>query len=408
MFQVSIPNHGFRRQIRPLTKLLPSFRNQLVTPAFFENFQPRNTSTSPLVPYRFAVPDQYDEDLFDKTKMTFGEHLEELRRSLIKAVAALVLGTLVGLIFAQRLVIFIQTPLEAALVDYYKTQGEEQYLQELKQRKVSGESVPANLKAAAKRYGERKLVRENRLISRLELQAALDQEPDAQSAPDGVTGADLPLPTLTDLIPITLYYRLSKEDDPRLNTIALNMQEPFLVWLKAALVLGIVIASPFVFFFIWEFVAAGLYPHERRYVHIFLPFSLGLFLFGAGLAFFVVFQFVLHFLLAFYGWMGINPAPRITEWVNFVLVLPVGFGIGFQLPLVMLFLERIGILSVKTYRQHWRIAVLIISVLSMLLTPADWQSMIFMFVSLTILYFGGILLCTFMPRRQTSFGDTIE
>jgi len=354
------------------------------------------------------VPDQYDEDLFDKTKMTFGEHLEELRRALIKSVTALVLGTLVGLIFAQRLVIFIQTPLEAALVDYYKDQGEEQYLQELKQRKVSGESVPANLKAAARRYGERELVRENRLISRLELQAALDQEPDAQSAPDGATDTDLPLPTLTDLIPITLYYRLSKEDDPRLNTIALNMQEPFLVWLKAALVLGIVIASPFVFFFIWEFVAAGLYPHERRYVHIFLPFSLGLFLFGAGLAFFVVFQFVLHFLLAFYGWMGINPAPRITEWVNFVLVLPVGFGIGFQLPLVMLFLERIGILSVKTYRQHWRIAVLIISVLSMLLTPADWQSMIFMFVSLTVLYSGGILLCMFMPHRQTSFGDAIE
>ncbi len=354
------------------------------------------------------MPDQYDEDLFDKTKMTFGEHLEELRRSLIKSVTALVLGTLVGLIFAQRLVIFIQTPLEAALVDYYKNQGEEQYLQELKQRKVNGESVPANLKAAARRYGERELVRENRLISRLELQAALDQEPAAQSAPDEAMDTDLPLPILTDLIPITLYYRLSKEDDPRLNTIALNMQEPFLVWLKAALVLGIVIASPFVFFFIWEFVAAGLYPHERRYVHIFLPFSLGLFLCGAGLAFFVVFQFVLHFLLAFYGWMEINPAPRITEWVNFVLVLPVGFGIGFQLPLVMLFLERIGIFSVKTYRQHWRIAVLIISVLSMLLTPADWQSMIFMFVSLTVLYSGGILLCMFMPHRKTSFGDRIE
>jgi sec-independent protein translocase protein TatC len=91
-----------------------------------------------------------------------------------------------------------------------------------------------------------------------------------------------------------------------------------------------------------------------------------------------------------------------------VLILPVGFGIGFQLPLVMLFLERIGIFTVKIYRQNWRIAVLIISVLSMLLTPADWQSMIFMFVSLTVLYFGGILLCLFMPRRQTSFGDTME
>jgi sec-independent protein translocase protein TatC len=389
-------------------KLLSTPRKPLVTPSFSEYLQPRETSFSPLVPCQFEVPDQYDEDLFDKTKMTFGEHLDELRQALIKSVAALVLGTLVGLIFAQRLVIFIQTPLEAALVDYYKERGEEQYLEELEQRKANGEEVPENLQTAARDYGKRELVRENRLISRLALQAALDRGPAGQSVSAEATNTDVSLPAPTDLIPITLYYRLSKEDDPRLNTIALNMQEPFLVWIKAALVLGIVVASPFVFFFIWEFVAAGLYPHERRYVHIFLPFSLGLFLFGAGLAFFVVFQFVLHFLLAFYGWMGINPAPRITEWVNFVLILPVGFGIGFQLPLVMLFLERIGIFTVKIYRENWRIAVLIISVLSMLLTPADWQSMIFMFVSLTVLYFGGILLCVFMPRRKTPLGDAIE
>ena len=94
-------------------------------PSFVEYLQPRETSFSPLVPCQFEVPDQYDEDLFDKTKMTFGEHLDELRQALIKSVAALVLGTLVGLIFAQRLVIFIQTPLEAALVDYYKERGEE-------------------------------------------------------------------------------------------------------------------------------------------------------------------------------------------------------------------------------------------------------------------------------------------
>ena len=61
------------------------------------------------------------------------------------------------------------------------------------------------------------------------------------------------------------------------------------------------------FYFIWQFVAAGLYPHEQKYVHVFLPFSIGLFLAGAALAFFVVFRFVLAFLLSFYDWMGIDP-----------------------------------------------------------------------------------------------------
>ena len=84
-------------------------------------------------------------------------------------------------------------------------------------------------------------------------------------------------------------------------------------------------------------MAAGLYPHERRYVHRYLPFSVALFLVGAALAFFVVFQPVLHFLLMFNRSQGIIPEPRINEWLSFVMILPIGFGIGFQLPLVMLF-----------------------------------------------------------------------
>jgi sec-independent protein translocase protein TatC len=177
--------------------------------------------------------------------------------------------------------------------------------------------------------------------------------------------------------------------------------------MKAAFVLGAILASPFIFYFIWQFVAAGLYPHEQRYVHIFLPFSIGLFLAGAALAFFVVFKYVLAFLLKFNDWMGIDPDPRITDWLSFVLFLPLGFGISFQLPLVMLFLERIGIFTINTYAGNWRISVLVICFISMVLTPSDPQSMIFMAVPLVFLFFFGILLCKFMPRRTTPFGEVI-
>jgi len=89
--------------------------------------------------------------------------------------------------------------------------------------------------------------------------------------------------------------------------------------------------------------------------------------------------------------------------------LPLGFGISFQLPLVMLFLERIGIFSVETYLQKWRIAVLVISVLSMFLTPADPGSMLLMGVPLVVLYFGGILLCRTMPgHAPTHRGESPE
>jgi sec-independent protein translocase protein TatC len=87
--------------------------------------------------------------------------------------------------------------------------------------------------------------------------------------------------------------------------------------------------------------------------------------------------------------------------LGIVLYLPLGFGISFQLPLVMLFVERIGLVTVKTYLSSWRVAILAIFVMAMILTPSpDPVSMLLMAGPLTALYFGGILLCQFMPKRM--------
>jgi len=101
--------------------------------------------------------------------------------------------------------------------------------------------------------------------------------------------------------------------------------------------------------------------------------------------------------------MGINPTPRISEWMSFVLMLPLGFGISFQLPLVMLFLERIGIFTVEVYLSKWRIAILVIAIISMFLTPSDPGSMLLMGVPLVILYFVGIAMCRYMPKGKNRF-----
>ena len=219
-------------------------------------------------------------------------------------------------------------------------------------------------------------------------------------------------PTNTDslkqnkMIRIFLWHRL--KDDDRVRVTALSAQEAFIVYIKASLLSGVVLASPFIFYFMWSFVASGLYPHEKSYVYIFGPISLGLFVAGAMLAFFVVFQYVLKFLLGINAWVMIDLDPRISEWIGFAMMLPIGFGVSFQLPLLMLFLERIGIFTVAIYWEKWRIAVLVIAVLSMLLTPADPMSMILMAAPLTLLYFGGIGFCRFMPKRKSPFRNTID
>lgn len=186
---------------------------------------------------------------------------------------------------------------------------------------------------------------------------------------------------------------------------ALGVHEAFMIWMKAGFVSGLVIASPWMFYQVWSFVAAGLYPHEKRYVHVFLPISLGLFLGGVALAFTFVFQPVLDFLFGFNKMMGIDPDPRISEWLGFVLFLPLGFGISFQLPLVMLFVNRLGIISIKAYVDKWRISVLLIFVISMVLTPADPVSMLLMACPLTVLYFLGIGMCQWMPKFRNPYAE---
>ena len=197
-------------------------------------------------------------------------------------------------------------------------------------------------------------------------------------------------------------------ESTRINTQALKVEESFMVWIKAALIAGIVFSSPWIFYQIWLFVAAGLYPHEKRHIHIYLPISLLLFLSGIFLAYFGVFKPVLMFLFAFNASMGIDPQPRIGEWLTFVMILPLGFGIAFQLPLVMLFLNRIGLFEVESYMAKWRLAVLVIFVVAMFLTPADPISMMLLAAPLTILYFGGIGLCRWMPRTRNPFNEAYE
>lgn len=350
------------------------------------------------------MPDPPDSEQIEKSKMSFAEHLEELRTALFKSLLALLVGTLVGLTVGWSVVDYIQTPLRDALETFFRHQAEQTQLERLEEMRAAGKPVPEDLQAAAEQMADENLVPRDIYVPRAELQRAL-----GETDPD-VAGSDQSPPpqfSREDLVRLRVYEPL--EEDSRLSLIGLNAQEPFMVYMKASLVVGAMVASPLIFYFIWDFVAAGLYRHERKHIYVYLPISLGLFFAGAALAFYVVFDFVLDFLFWFNQQMGITPTPRISDWMSFVLFLPLGFGISFQLPLVMLFLERIGVFTIETYFKKWRIAVLVIAILSMFLTPADPGSMLLMGVPLVGLYFGGILLCRYMPgHAATNRGETPE
>lgn len=476
-----------------------------------------------------------DEDLFQESTMTFGEHLEELRACLFKALIGLVIGVAIGLLIGQSVVRFIQRPLEKAMINYYAESAVQQWEQTNKERLAMGLDVlhpPSEVEDLIMQGGmipEDLLIEVDELVGQLqfanpefgsltELPANPPGHPLSKIGPTTIIPGDLKDPAalcrqlveagqgeadassrpaarvwerlsaaqrdrirelaaeeeLSDgqlselsgilssaLDGVRLYDaaafagvemrpeaerllkrqdRLSAEERLRLGRlllesvfpqqlaathadflqlkfwrpveksqmmrpVTLNAQEAFMIYMKASIVTGIVLSSPWVFFQLWSFVAAGLYRHEKRYVYIFLPFSLALFLAGASLAFFFVFEPVLTFLFSFNRRLNIDPTPRISEWLSFVLLLPLGFGISFQLPLVMLFLERIGIFTVDAYTSKWRIAVFAIFIIAAILTPADPWSMVLMAAPLTVLYYLGVMLCRYLPRGHNPYAE---
>jgi len=347
------------------------------------------------------------EDLFRESTMTFGEHLEELRGCLWRSVWGLVGGFLIGLAIGGPVVEKIQTPLEGALAAFYQHRAAEKIEGRLEEFQAAGYHLPTKKKDLDRLIARQNLMPEEVLVNPHEIAAKLKQRfPGSVSGELSSPGHSPGESLQGDLMPLYIWHHIA--DSRETKATALSAHEAFTVFIKAALVVGIVVASPWVFYQIWAFVAAGLYPREKRYIHVFLPISLGLFLTGASTAFFFVMEPVLKFLFSFNEWLGITPDLRISEWISFVLMLPLGFGISFQLPLVMLFLQRIGIFSVESYLGKWRVAILVIFVASMLLTPADPWSMLLMAIPLTGLYFLGILFCRFMPRAGSPYDESEE
>ena len=346
------------------------------------------------------------KDLFDDTTMSFGEHLEVLRVHLWKAIIGLVIGVVAALFCGGTVVSVIRAPIDKALQQFGLTEETTDDITDFDFWEYLKSQFTADTTSDDTQTAEgtdeappdeidRRTIEVQLKVSEI---AGMLHDYDPKSYPAPVAQTDEELVALRLSAPEFAAFRKATEDMRK--PVSLNVQEAFLTYLKVSFVAGLLFASPWVFYQIWQFVAAGLYPHERRYVHVFLPMSVILFLGGALFCFFMVFPFVLKFLLSFNRWLEVEPQIRLSEWISFAITLPLMFGISFQLPLVMLFLERISIFEVKDYREKRRFAILVIAVLSMLLTPADPMSMLLMMFPMLGLYELGIQLCRFSMTKS--------
>lgn len=184
--------------------------------------------------------------------------------------------------------------------------------------------------------------------------------------------------------------------------ITTTPMEPVLVKLKISLVVGLMVALPIILWQLWSFILPALKKNEKIYLYVIVPSSLILFLAGAAFAFLFVLPVGLKFLL-FAGGGAVDSIPFVTKssYLSFVITFILSFGAVFQMPVVLLFLVRVGLLNPATLAKYRKWAFFLIIVLAVMISPTpDLPTQLLMAGPMYMLYEASIWLGYLVRKRR--------
>jgi sec-independent protein translocase protein TatC len=291
---------------------------------------------------------------------SFLEHLEDFRWLLIKCAVALSLTMLVCLIGANYVIGVIKWPLSRAHVSY------------------PGTNQIVTVSFGATRLGSYPITPEQQQILH--------------------TGTNRFAAVIVE--PVTVgtnqILRWRVNDDPaalaeaqrmHIDLVNLTPAGGFFVAFQVAFYGGMVLASPFLLYFIVAFVFPALRLKERKYIYRALFIGGGLFLIGVAFCYFILMPVALAASQMYSQWLGLGAMQwRAEEYISFVCKFMLGMGLGFELPVVILTLVKIGVLSYSTLRKMWRYMIVINLILGAVLTTPEVVTQVLMAVPLYMLY----------------------
>jgi sec-independent protein translocase protein TatC len=388
---------------------------------------------------------QDPDDFFAETRMSFGDHIEDLRQHLWRAIwgfgGALILSFFIGHIVVD----WITRPVKSELHAFYRRR-QAKVLSEKKDEitRLANKPTPFRALLIPKKQleaivkGQDPEMDRPRIMTKEQIKARANpptfwqkfwrggsDEEDEHTYDDheGAEGKFTTIPAeekekyvvrLWASVENPMWFAGDQQEAVRQfldvdSPTTLNVQEGFFVWFKVCIVCGIVLGSPWIFWQIWMFVAAGLYPHEKRLVHVYLPISLFLFLAGVFVCELFVIPKAIEALLWFNEWLGFKPDMRLNEWLGFAIFMPVVFGISFQTPLVMVFMHRLGVMNADSFRSKRSYAWFAMAVFAAFVTPSvDALSMLFLWVPMCLLFELGIFLIRMSPDAPVVEDDLSE
>lgn len=334
-------------------------------------------------------------------QMSFLEHLDELRRRLIRSFVVVFVAAVACWFVSVPIYQFLAAPVERALAEAQRRQvpiagvtGHEtiQALNSLKESdsgryvfseetKLGNSLIPAGASVMA------------RVQKDAQGNLALFTD-EALYAGNTVLPKGVRLPT--ELNQIAQEY--SGINDKLIVTTAL---EPFSLYVKVALYAAICVSVPFLLWQIWAFVSPGLYPHERAYVTPFISLSSISFVLGAAFAYYVIFPPAAKYLL------GLGSDFRLllkaNDYFDFIIIVMLGMGVVFQMPAVTYVLSRIGLVTAKLMIKIWRAALIVILVTAAVLSPtSDIPNMMLFAAPMLVLYLVSIFIAWIFGKPRTA------
>lgn len=188
--------------------------------------------------------------------------------------------------------------------------------------------------------------------------------------------------------------------DPNFELIYLSPADPFFITLKLAVVVGLILAFPIIVYQLWAFLAPALERHEKRAIVPALYMGLVLFAAGVALAYFVALPLTMDFFQGFQAEF-LKQSLEVGKTLAFITKLLIGFGVIFELPVVVMILSALGLVTPEFLRSKRRHAIVLITVLASVLTPGDLVTLtIMLMVPLVFLYEFSILLSRMIWKRK--------
>lgn len=181
--------------------------------------------------------------------------------------------------------------------------------------------------------------------------------------------------------------------------IFIHPVEAFFSYIKLALYTGLLVGMPVVLFQVWKFVMPGLYRHERGYLVNFMAFGSLLFYTGVAFCFYMVLPLALTFLIGIGGPL-LTPQLTVGNYISFVMLFMLVFGLSFELPLAMYILVRMGLVEHGTLIRQWRFIFAGAVVVGALFTPPDVFTQLAMASAMIVLYGVGLVLSRFAARAR--------